>query len=102
MTAYLIVNYDIEDADGYKSYQKGAAPALKIGSEAKLLVLDHNSNQVEGDNAGSNTVVLEFESMERAREIYESGDYQAVLPARLEATSKHFALLVEGFTPPAR
>lgn len=100
MTAYLIVNYNIDDADAYKSYQKGAAPALKIGSEAKLLVLDHASNGVEGE-AGTNTVVLEYESMDKAKEIYESGDYQAVLPTRLNATSNHFAVLVEGFTMPS-
>ncbi len=55
---------------------------------------------MEGDQTGSNTVVLEFESKERAREIYESGDYQAVLPTRLSATSNHFAVLVDGFTMP--
>lgn len=102
MTAYLIVNYDIDDADGYKAYQKGAGPALKIGSDAKLLVLDHNSVHMEGESAGSNTVVLEFESMEKAREIYDSGEYQAVLPGRLAATSKQFAVLVEGFVPPSQ
>lgn len=100
MTAYLIVNYTIDDADGYKAYQKGAAPALKIGSEAKLLVLDQASRHLEGETAGATTVVLEFESMERAREIYESGDYQEVLPKRLESTSKHFAILVDGFSMP--
>lgn len=100
MTAYLIVNYDVVDPDGYKEYQKGAGPALKIGSECKVLVLDGNSQQVEGDNAGAQTVVLEFESMDKARELYESGDYQAVLPTRLGATSKHFAVLVDGFTMP--
>ncbi|MGI9597883.1 MAG: DUF1330 domain-containing protein [Acidimicrobiales bacterium] len=99
MTAYLIVNYNIDDADAYKDYQKGAGPALKIGSEAKVLVLDHASTRMEGEPADS-TVVLEFESMERAKEIYESGDYQAVLPTRLNASSKHFAVLVEGFTMP--
>lgn len=100
MAAYLIVNYDIEDLDSYREYQKGAAPALKIGSECKLLVLDTDSEGVEGERTGKSTVVLEFESRERAREIYDSGEYQAVLPTRLGATSNHFAVLVDGFTPP--
>ena len=98
MAAYLIVNYSIDDADGYKDYQKGAGPALKIGSETKLLVLDPASELVEGDG-GHQTVVLEFESKERAKEIYESGEYQEVLPTRLAATSKHFAVIVDGFRP---
>ena len=100
MPAYLIVNYNIEDGDAYAEYQKGAGPALKIGADCKLLVLDPASEQVEGDGAGAQTVVLEFESKEKAKEIYESGDYQAVLPTRLGATDAHFAVLVDGFTMP--
>ncbi len=97
MTAYLIVNYQLDDADLYKEYQQGAGPALKVGSESKLLVLDPKSQVVEGDGVGAQTVVLEFESADRAREIYESGEYQAVVGKRHEATSKHFAVIVEGF-----
>jgi len=98
MTAYLILNYDVEDSEGFKEYQQGAAPGLRIGSECKLLVLDQGSEPMEGESSGSSTVVLEFESKEKAREIYESAEYQAVLPIRLGATSNHFAVLVDGFS----
>ena len=101
MTAYLIVNYNVEDPDSYKEYQKGAGPALGVGSNCNLLVLDHASERVEGDTAGSQTVVLEFESKDKAKEIYNSGEYQAVLPARLGATSAHFAVIVDGFEMPS-
>ncbi len=101
MTAYLIVNYQVEDRDLYKEYQRGAGPALKIGSECKVLVADTNSEVVEGESAGHQTVVLEFESREKAKELYESGAYQDVLPKRLGATSKHFAVLVDGFVMPS-
>ena len=100
MSAYLIVNYDVDDAAAYGEYQKGAGPALKIGAECQVLVLDPATEQVEGDGAGHQTVVLEFESKEKAKEIYHSGEYQAVLPTRFGATSKHFALLVDGFEMP--
>ena len=101
MTAYLIVNYSVDDRDMYKAYQKGAGPALGIGSDCKVLVLDPASEQLEGEGAGHQTVVLEFESKEKAKELYESGDYQAVLPNRLNATSNHFAVLVDGFVMPS-
>lgn len=97
MSAYLIVNYDVDNAELYGEYQQGAGPALKIGAECKLLVLDGDSTQLEGEGAGKQTVVLEFESMEKAKEIYESGEYQAVIGKRHDATSKHFAVLVNGF-----
>ncbi len=101
MTAYLIVNYSVADAAGYKEYQKGAAPALGIGADCKLLVLDSESTHLEGESAGHQTVVLEFESKQRAKEIYDGGDYQAVLPQRLGATTNHFAVLVDGFVMPS-
>jgi len=97
MSAYLIVNYDVDDPEQYGEYQKGAGPALRVGAECQLLVLDPATEQVEGEGAGKQTVVLEFESMEKAKEIYESGEYQAVIGMRHAATSKHFAVLVNGF-----
>lgn len=97
MAAYLIVNYDVVDPDLYAEYQQGAAPALRIGSECKLLVFDPVSEPVEGGGTGRQTVVLEFESREKAKEIYDSGEYQAVVGKRHAATSNHFAVLVDGF-----
>lgn len=97
MPAYLIVNYTVEDPDLYAEYQKGGAPALKVGADSKLLVFDQASETIEGEDLGTTTVVLEFESMEKAREIYESGDYQAVIGKRHAATSRHFAVLVNGY-----
>ena len=96
MTAYLIVNYTVDDPDLYSEYQGGAGPALKIGSDCQLLVLDPASVALEGE-PGQQTVVLEFDSTEKAREIYESGEYQAVIGKRHEATSNHFAVLVNKF-----
>jgi uncharacterized protein (DUF1330 family) len=96
MAAYLIVNFDIEDIDTYKQYQKGAVPSLGIGDRSKLVAYDTETNQVEGENGGHQTVVLEFATMEEAQAAYESKEYQEVLPMRLKATSKHFGLLVKG------
>ena len=97
MSAYLIVNYDVENPELYGEYQQGAAPALRIGSDCEIVVFDPASQHVEGEQTGKQTVVLKFESMEKAREIYESGEYQAVIGKRHDSTSKHFAVLVNGF-----
>jgi uncharacterized protein (DUF1330 family) len=95
MTAYLIVNYDVTDPDLYKEYQAGAGPALKVGTDCEVLVFDQKSAAVEGE-PGHQTVVLKFDSVERAKAIYDSGDYQAVVGKRHSATKNHFAVLVEG------
>jgi len=97
MSAYLIVNYDVDDPALYGEYQQGATPALRVGTDCDVVVFDPDSQHVEGDSVGKQTVVLKFDSMEKAREIYESGDYQAVVGKRHAATSKHFAVLVNGF-----
>lgn len=97
MSGYLIVNYTVDDPDLYKEYQGGGGAALKVGTESELLVFDQNSQALEGENVGKSTVVLKFDSLDKAREIYESGDYQAVIGKRLAATSNHLAVLVEGF-----
>jgi len=97
MSAYLIVNYDVDDPEMYADYQAGATPALRIGTECDVAVFDPASEQIEGDGAGKQTVVLKFESMEKAKEIYNSGEYQAIIAKRHDATSKHFAVLVNGF-----
>ena len=97
MSAYLIVNYDVDNPELYGEYQQGATPALKVGTDTEVVVFDPKTEQVEGEGAGHQTVVLKFESMEKAKEIYESGEYQAVIGKRHDSTSKHFAILVNGF-----
>ncbi|MGH0030672.1 MAG: DUF1330 domain-containing protein [Myxococcota bacterium] len=96
MPAYLIVNYHVDDPKLYGEYAAAAGPAMKIGEWCKLLALDPKTEQIEGEGAGHQTVVLEFPSKEKAKEVYESGAYQAVIGKRLDATSKHFAILIDG------
>ncbi len=97
MAAYLIVHYDVDNPDLYGEYQQGAAPALQVGSASQVLVLDPDSTVVEGENVGKQTVVLQFDTLEQAKEIYHSGEYQAVIGKRHDATSNHFAVIVNGF-----
>jgi len=96
MPAYLIVNYKVENPELYGEYAAAAGAAMGIGKECKLLVFDPKSERIEGDSAGHQTVVLEFESREKAKQVYESGAYQAVVGKRHDATSGHFAVLVDG------
>jgi uncharacterized protein (DUF1330 family) len=96
MPAYLIVNYEVEDPALYGEYAKAAGPAMKVGIECQLVAFDPNSDRLEGESSGRQTIVLQFESKEQAKKLYESGEYQAVIGKRLRATSKHFAVLVQG------
>ena len=95
MPAYLIVNYKVENPALYGEYAAAAGPVMKIGEEAQLVAMDPASEGLEGD-PGHQTIILRFESKERAQELYRSGGYQEIIGKRLDATSKHFAVLVEG------
>ena len=96
MSAYLIVNYSVEDPELYGEYSAAAGPVMKIGEACQILVFDPATERLEGETSGHQTIVLSFESKEQAKEIYESGDYQALIPKRHAATSNHFAVLVNG------
>ena len=95
MPCYLIVNYNVENPELYREYASVAGPAMKMGQACQLLALDPKTERLEGETAGHQSVVLKFDSKEQAREIYESGAYQEVIGKRLEATSGHFAILVD-------
>ena len=84
MSYYLVVNFDVTDQKMYKQYRSVVDPTLtKYG--AKILVLDHAPNDIEGESRHT-LVVLEFESEEAAMRWYNSPEYQAVVRLRLDAT----------------
>jgi uncharacterized protein (DUF1330 family) len=96
MSAYLIVNYNVENPEIYAEYSAAAGPVMKIGDACTLIAFDPASDRLEGESAGHQTIVLQFESKEEAKALYESGEYQALIPKRHSATSNHFAILVNG------
>ena len=98
MTAYLVANYDVVDADAYRDYQSKASPLMEGG--ARILVLDPASTVKEGE-AGAQTVVIEYPSREAALAAYESDGYQAAVGIRLGATTNGRAVIVDGFTMPS-
>ena len=96
MPAYLVVNYNVEDPELYGEYSAAAGPAMKIGDACRLIAFDPATERLEGESAGHQTILLRFESMDEAKALYESGEYQALIPKRHAATSNHFAILVNG------
>ena len=86
MSAYFIAQYVVNDPALYQEYAAGAGPTIAAHG-GKLLALDVASETIEGEPPGPQTVVLEFESVEKAKEWYNSPDYQAVVGKRLAATT---------------
>lgn len=96
MSTYVIAEIEVTDPDGYAEYAPLAnASVLRHGG--RFVVRGGPAEIIEGDWSGR-MVVLEFESLEAARAWYDSDDYQACLPLRLQ-NSKGRMIAVEGAAP---
>jgi uncharacterized protein (DUF1330 family) len=92
---YLIVTEAIHDPELMATYgQASAAPVVEYGG--KVLAVDEDVHVLEGTWHGTRTVVVEFESVEKAQAWYDSPGYQAVLPLR-QAAAECNAVILTGF-----
>ena len=85
MAAYFIAQYQVKDPGLYQEYSAGAGPTLAAHG-AELVALDVAAETIEGTAPGAPTVIIKFESTEKAKAWYNSEDYQAVVGKRLAAT----------------
>ena len=92
---YVIFTEDIKDQDGMFAYFGAAAATMGEGG-ASVLVVDPAPKVLEGEWHGSQTVVLEFESVEAARAWYESPAYTEAKALRQAACDTN-AVIVAGF-----
>lgn len=79
---YIIITEDVKDPAVFAEYGKLAGKAM---AGATLLSFDPKPEVLEGEWHGSQTVVLEFESVEAAREWYNSDAYQEAAKLRQAA-----------------
>lgn len=94
MPAYLISTIEVSDAAGYEEYKKLVPPALaKYGG--RFVVRGGDIEYKEGDWRPKRVVVVEFESMDKARAFYDSSEYALAKQIRLR-TSTGSVLFVAG------
>jgi uncharacterized protein (DUF1330 family) len=79
---YIILTEDVNDPAGFAEYGKLAGKAM---AGATLLSFDPKPEVLEGKWHGPQTVVLEFESVDAAREWYNSDAYQEAAKLRQSA-----------------
>ena len=96
---YIIFTEDIHDQDQINTYAQQAIPTI-FQAGGQILVADDAPEPIEGDWHGTRTVVLEFESVEAARDWYRSAEYQEHAPLR-HAAADNKAAIVAGFEMPA-
>ena len=86
MAAYLIADIEVTDPDTYAKYAAGV-PATVSGFGGKYLVRGDQGEVAEGTWTPKRLVVLEFESMERAKAWYNSPDYADLKKLRQSASN---------------
>ncbi len=87
---YIILTEDVKDPAGMAEYGKLASQAM---AGATLLSFDSKAEVLEGEWHGTQTVLLEFESVEAAREWYNSDAYQEAAKLRQAAADCNGVIL---------
>lgn len=92
--AYWIAQVSVSDPDAYEKYRTAsAAPFARFG--AKFLVRGGAQTVVEGQMR-PRTVVIEFPSLQAAKDCYSSADYRAAMAFRAAASEADICM-IEGW-----
>jgi len=94
MKAYWIAHVDVLDPAQYTLYTQ-LAPAIFAAHGGRLLARGGRSRAMEGGATPQRSVVIEFDSYERAVACYESADYQHACGLRAGAARAQ-VVIVEG------
>ncbi len=94
MTAYVVVDIDVEDATTYTDYI-ARAPETVTAYGGKYLARAGRTERLEGDWIPKRLVILQFESLERAKEWLNSPEYAPVKALRHKAAQSNM-VVIEG------
>jgi uncharacterized protein (DUF1330 family) len=94
VSAYVIVEIDIFDAEGFGEYRKAVVPIVEKHG-GKYVAADDQIEIVEGNWSPKRVVIIEFPSMERAKQCFGCDEYRE--PRKIRSrTAKTKMILVEG------
>ena len=97
MSAYVIVEIDVVDPVGYEEYKKLAGATVeKYGG--KYITRGGKTEVLEGDWQPKRIVVLQFDSMQRAKDWLHCEEYREPRKMR-HRTARTNMVLVEGVWP---
>ena len=84
MPAFVIVEIEVYDPEVYENY-RSLAPASVEAYGGKFIARGGATESLEGDWAPGRIVVLEFPSLERARQWWASPEYSDAKAIRMRA-----------------
>lgn len=95
MASYLIVDIDVRDQKEFDRYRELVPPVIaKFGG--RYLVKAGKLQPLEGDFGLKRLVIIEFPTMDAAREFYNSAEYAPLLKLRLDSAPSKM-VLVDGW-----
>jgi len=94
MAAYVILDITVNDPAKYEDYKKLAPPAIEAYG-GKYLVRGGSMEILEGDWQPNRVVILEFQSIEMAKNWINSPEYSDALALRHQTATSH-AIVVDG------
>ncbi len=94
MPAYMIVRVNVTDMEQYGEYMK-LTPAILTKYGGKFVVRGGEKVVLEGPEMTDRMVVVKFDSVQAAQDMYNSDEYQAAIKVREGAAEASF-VVVEG------
>ncbi len=93
MTAYVIFDISVNDPERYEKYKQMAPPAIEAYG-GKYLARGGEMAVLEGDWQPNRVVILEFESIDKAKNWINSDEYRSARELRHQTATSH-AIVVE-------
>jgi len=94
MSAYLVATGNVKNPEAYQEYRVLAAAAIERYG-GRFVARGGKSEVLEGSFPGPRVVIVEFPSFDRAKEFFNSPEYQAARQKRLAVADLNL-ILVEG------
>jgi uncharacterized protein (DUF1330 family) len=97
MTAYVIARVNISDRQQYQQYL-AVAPSVILKYGGRVIARSETAVTLEGPEEGRKIILIEFSSIERAREFYDSPEYRYARGLRKESASGEM-IIIDGLVP---
>jgi len=97
MTAYIIVEVNVKDAERYADYRT-MVPASLAAYGGKFMIRGGQVENLEGDWEPQRFVMIQFDSVDQAKRWWDSEEYREARNLR-QAISDTKMIVVEGYSP---
>ena len=94
MPAFIIVDIKVTNPEKYEEYKKQVWPSIESFG-GRFVVRGGRAETLEGDWSPERIVVLEFESIEKAKQWWDSDEYRGPRDLRWNASTGNM-IVVEG------